>query len=234
MLTIHTDTKIHKMSRDNTPVAFARSGDTVCFETLDCFGCQIQKEDQLLEKLDWSNINPATGPLFIEDAQPGDVLKVEILDIALDDHGVMIDGPSHGVTGQAVTEESLTLGVVNLQPIAIKKWISISDEAIDMTGEQFIKVDTLLIMGLGLVAFIVDTAGGVLFAKFLNLFLKTKMNPMIGAAGISAFPMAGRVVHKMALKEDPQNFLLMQATGVNVSGQIASVIAGGMILNFFG
>ncbi|MBR4278601.1 MAG: sodium ion-translocating decarboxylase subunit beta, partial [Clostridia bacterium] len=68
----------------------------------------------------------------------------------------------------------------------------------------------------------------------LNLFLKTKMNPMIGAAGISAVPMACRVVHKMALKEDPQNFLLMQATGVNVSGQIASVIAGGMILNFFG
>ena len=103
-----------------------------------------------------------------------------------------------------------------------------------MTSQQFIKVDTLLILGLGLVAFIFDTAGGILFAKFLNLFLKTKINPMIGAAGISAFPMAGRVVHKMALKEDPQNFILMQATGVNVSGQIASVIAGGMILNFFG
>ncbi len=106
--------------------------------------------------------------------------------------------------------------------------------ACQMQAEKFLSPATLLIMGLGLVAFIVDTAGGVLFAKFLNLFLKTKMNPMIGAAGISAFPMAGRVVHKMALKEDPQNFLLMQATGVNVSGQIASVIAGGMILNFFG
>ncbi len=106
--------------------------------------------------------------------------------------------------------------------------------AAQMQADQFLSPATLLIMGLGLVAFIVDTAGGVLFAKFLNLFLKTKMNPMIGAAGISAFPMAGRVVHKMALKEDPQNFLLMQATGVNVSGQIASVIAGGMILNFFG
>ena len=106
--------------------------------------------------------------------------------------------------------------------------------AAQMQAEQFLSPATLLIMGLGLVAFIVDTAGGVLFAKFLNLFLKTKINPMIGAAGISAFPMAGRVVHKMALKEDPQNFLLMQATGVNVSGQIASVIAGGMILNFFG
>ena len=105
--------------------------------------------------------------------------------------------------------------------------------AFNMTGAQFLKVDTLLIMGLGLIAFIVDTAGGVLFAKFLNLFLKKKINPMIGAAGISAFPMSGRIVHKMGLKEDPQNFLLMHSIGVNVSGQIASVIAGGIILNFF-
>lgn len=94
------------MSRDNAPVAHAKSGDTVRFETLDCFGCQIQEESQLLGKLDWSNINPATGPLFIEDACPGDVLKVEILDIELDDHGVMVDGPGNGVTGMAVTEES--------------------------------------------------------------------------------------------------------------------------------
>jgi oxaloacetate decarboxylase beta subunit len=105
--------------------------------------------------------------------------------------------------------------------------------AFNMTGAQFLKVDTLLILGLGLIAFIVDTAGGVLFAKFLNLFLKKKINPMIGAAGISAFPMSGRIVHKMGLKEDPQNFLLMHSIGVNVSGQIASVIAGGIILNFF-
>ncbi len=103
--------------------------------------------------------------------------------------------------------------------------------AFNMTAEQFVDLDTLLIMGLGLVAFVVDTAGGVLFAKFLNLFLKKKINPMIGAAGISAFPMSGRIVHKMALKEDPQNFLLMHSIGVNVSGQIASVIAGGIILN---
>ena len=93
--------------------------------------------------------------------------------------------------------------------------------------------DTLLILGLGLIAFIVDTAGGVLFAKFLNLFSKKKINPMIGAAGISAFPMSGRIVHKMGLKEDPQNFLLMHSIGVNVSGQIASVIAGGIILGLF-
>lgn len=105
--------------------------------------------------------------------------------------------------------------------------------AFNMTGDKFIKIDTLLILGLGLVAFIVDTAGGVLFAKFLNLFSKKKINPMIGAAGISAFPMSGRIVHKMGLQEDPQNFLLMHSIGVNVSGQIASVIAGGIILNFF-
>ena len=102
-----------------------------------------------------------------------------------------------------------------------------------MEASEFLQTETLLILGLGLVAFIVDTAGGVLFAKLINLFSKKKINPMIGAAGISAFPMSGRVVHKMGLKEDPQNFLLMHSIGVNVSGQIASVIAGGMILNFF-
>ena len=105
--------------------------------------------------------------------------------------------------------------------------------ASQMVAEKFLRTDTLLILGLGLVAFIMDTAGGVLFAKFLNLFLKKKVNPMIGAAGISAFPMSGRIVHKMGLAEDNQNFLLMHSIGVNVSGQIASVIAGGLILNFF-
>jgi len=105
--------------------------------------------------------------------------------------------------------------------------------ATQMRYDQFLAPETLLILGLGLVAFVVDTAGGVLFAKLLNLFLKKKVNPMIGAAGISAFPMAGRIVHKMGLKEDPQNFLLMHSMGVNVSGQIASVIAGGLILKFF-
>ena len=102
-----------------------------------------------------------------------------------------------------------------------------------MQAENFLRVETLVILGLGLVAFMVDTAGGVLFAKLMNLFSKEKINPMIGAAGISAFPMAGRIVHKMGLKEDPQNFLLMHSMGVNVSGQIASVIAGGLILAFF-
>ena len=105
--------------------------------------------------------------------------------------------------------------------------------ALRMQAAEFLQSETLLILGLGLFAFIFDTAGGVLFAKFLNLFTKKKINPIIGAAGISAFPMSGRVVHKMALKEDPQNFILMHSMGVNVSGQIASVIAGGLILNFF-
>lgn len=104
--------------------------------------------------------------------------------------------------------------------------------AANMAAEQFLKVETLIIMGLGLVAFLFDTAGGVMVAKLINLFLPKgkKLNPMIGAAGISAFPMSSRVIHKMGLKEDPQNFLLMHTVGVNVSGQIASVIAGGLIM----
>ena len=100
-----------------------------------------------------------------------------------------------------------------------------------MQAEQFLSPDTLLILALGLLAFVFDTAGGVLCAKIINLFARTKVNPMIGACGISAFPMSSRVVHKMGLKEDPQNFLLMHAAGVNVGGQIASVIAGGLLLN---
>jgi len=99
-----------------------------------------------------------------------------------------------------------------------------------MQAETFLTPTTLLILGLGLVAFVADTAGGVLFAKFLNLFLKTKINPMIGAAGISAFPMSARVIARMATKEDPQNHILMHAVGANVSGQIASIMAGGLIL----
>ena len=89
---------------------------------------------------------------------------------------------------------------------------------------------TVGIIGLGLIAFIFDTAGGVLFAKLLNLFRKEKINPMIGAAGISAFPMSSRVIQKMAQQEDPTNILLMHAAGANVSGQVASVIAGGLVI----
>ncbi|MBQ2383459.1 MAG: sodium ion-translocating decarboxylase subunit beta [Oscillospiraceae bacterium] len=102
--------------------------------------------------------------------------------------------------------------------------------ASQMKAADFLQVDTLVIIGLGLIAFIFDTFGGVMVAKVMNLFLKEKINPMIGAAGISAFPMSARVVHKMGLEEDNQNFLLMHSIGVNVSGQIASVIAGGLIM----
>ena len=101
-----------------------------------------------------------------------------------------------------------------------------------MNAEEFLQIETLLIMGLGLVAFVFDTFAGVMLAKIINIFSKKKINPMIGAAGISAFPMSARVVHKMGLDEDNQNFLLMHSIGVNVSGQIASVIAGGLILAF--
>lgn len=99
-----------------------------------------------------------------------------------------------------------------------------------MKHTDFLKVETLLIMGMGLVAFVFDTAGGVLFAKLLNLFSKQKVNPMIGAAGISAFPMSSRIVQRMASKEDPQNFILMQAVSANVAGQLGSIMAGGMVL----
>ena len=99
-----------------------------------------------------------------------------------------------------------------------------------MTATEFLRLDTLLILALGLFAFIFDTFGGIMLAKLMNLFMKNKINTMIGASGISAFPMSARVVHKMGRDEDPQNFLLMHSVGVNVSGQIASVIAGGLIL----
>lgn len=100
-----------------------------------------------------------------------------------------------------------------------------------MTAAEFLRPETIFIMGLGLVAFVMDTFGGVMMAKFMNLFLRDKINPMIGAAGISAFPMSARTVNQMGLEEDCTNFLIMHAVGVNVSGQIASVVAGGLILS---
>ncbi len=99
-----------------------------------------------------------------------------------------------------------------------------------MRAESFLRPETLLIMALGLFAFIFNTAGGVLFAKFINLFLKKKINPMLGACGISAFPMSSRVIQKMALKDDPTNIILMHAVSANVSGQLGSVVAGGLVL----
>ena len=99
-----------------------------------------------------------------------------------------------------------------------------------MQAEAFVRLDTLFIMAIGLAAFVFDTIGGVLFAKFLNLFLKHKINPMVGAAGISAFPMSSRVVQKLAQEESPGNVVIMQAAGANVAGQIASAVAGGLLI----
>ena len=100
-----------------------------------------------------------------------------------------------------------------------------------MQAENFVQIETIMIMVIGLFAFVMDTFGGVIFAKIVNLFLKKKINPMIGGAGISAFPMSSRVVQRIAMEEDPSNIILMHAAGANVSGQIASVIAGGMVIN---
>ncbi len=99
-----------------------------------------------------------------------------------------------------------------------------------MKAEGFLRLETLMIMGLGIFAFVFDIIAGVMFTKLINLFSKNKINPMVGAAGISAFPMASRVIQKMGLKEDPTNHLLMHAVGANVSGQIASAVVGGLII----
>jgi hypothetical protein len=125
--------------------------------------------------------------------------------------------------GKAVV---LCLIVANLITLLLGITISFS-----MRADQFVNRNTLIIMGFGLVAFVFDSIAGVMFAKLLNLFSKKKVNPMVGAAGISAFPMSARVIQKMGLEADPQNHLLMHAVGANVAGQIASVLAGGMILN---
>ena len=106
--------------------------------------------------------------------------------------------------------------------------------AVKMQAELFLTPITLIIMALGLFAFVADTIGGVLFVKIMNIFSKDKVNPMIGACGISAFPMSARVVHKMGLAEDPNNHLLMHAAGANVGGQVASVIVGGLLLSLVG
>ncbi len=106
--------------------------------------------------------------------------------------------------------------------------------AFQMQAEKFLSTQTLIILALGLFAFVFDTFGGVMCAKVINLFSKNKINPMVGAAGISAFPMSARVIHKMGLQEDPSNYLLMHAVGANVSGQIASAIVGGLIIGLVG
>ena len=129
-----------------------------------------------------------------------------------------------GVLGNL--SETAQTSLANLITLLLGITISFS-----MRADAFVQLDTIFIMLIGLLAFVFDTIGGVLFAKIVNLFRKDKINPMIGAAGISAFPMSARVVQRMAMKEDPGNILIMQATGANVSGQIASVIAGGLIIS---
>lgn len=116
--------------------------------------------------------------------------------------------------------------LVNLITLLLGITISFS-----MRAEEFVRPETLLIMLIGLLAFVFDTVGGVLFVKLINLFLKEKLNPMVGAAGISAFPMSSRVVQKLAQTENPGNVILMHAAGANVSGQIASVVAGGLVIS---
>lgn len=130
---------------------------------------------------------------------------------------------------EAGVVERLSKGAQNELANIVTLLLGISIGAV-MTANEFLDNRTLMILGMGIIAFVFDTAGGVLFAKFLNLFLTNKINPMIGACGISAFPMSGRVVYKMGLAEDPHNHLLMHAISCNVGGQLGSVIAGGLIL----
>ena len=108
--------------------------------------------------------------------------------------------------------------------------------AATMTGEKFVNTDTLVIIAMGLVAFVLDTASGIITAKILNIFLPRgkRINPMVGAAGISAFPMSARTIQQLGQKADPGNYLLMHAVGANVAGQIGSVLAGGVLLAFLG
>ena len=129
--------------------------------------------------------------------------------------------------------ERLSRGAQNELANIVTLLLGISISA-TMTGEQFLRADTLVVIAMGLVAFIFDTAGGVITAKVMNLFLKEKINPFIGAAGISAFPMASRVVQRMGQEYDRGNHLLMHAAGANVAGQIGSVLAGGLLLSFIG
>jgi oxaloacetate decarboxylase beta subunit len=99
-----------------------------------------------------------------------------------------------------------------------------------MVGEKFLQMQTLAILGIGLLAFILDTAGGVLFGKLMYVLSGKKFNPLIGAAGISAFPMSARIVQRLGQEYDFENFLLMHAMGANAAGQLSSVIAGGVVL----
>ena len=124
--------------------------------------------------------------------------------------------------------ETASKTLTNLVTILLGLTISFT-----MVAEKFVTIDTIKIMGLGLFAFVFDTVFGIFFVKIINLFTKKKINPMVGAAGISAFPMASRIVHQMGVKEDKSNYLLMHAASANIAGQVASAIAGGIVLTLF-
>ena len=102
------------------------------------------------------------------------------------------------------------------------------------TAKNFLNPSTLLILAMGVIAFGLGTAGGVLLAKLMNVFSKEKVNPLIGSAGVSAVPMAARVSQVVGQKEDPSNFLLMHAMGPNVAGVIGSAVAAGVLMSLFG
>lgn len=109
MIRISKRNIIYAMSPNHAPIAHVPSGETVIFETCDCFEDQIQTEDTVFSELDWNKVNPATGPIFVEGAQPGDILKVKIQKIEIDDHGVMVTGPGLGVIGDQLTENKIRI-----------------------------------------------------------------------------------------------------------------------------
>ena len=129
MLRINRDTVVYAMSPDNPPAARAKDGDTILFETQDCFSGQLQRETDQLGTLDWSRINPATGPVYIEGAQPGDTLKVEILRIDLAPQAATVESPDSGVTGLAAKEEHTKILPVGEGKVVFNEAITLPESA---------------------------------------------------------------------------------------------------------
>ena len=127
MLTIKRDTVVYAMSAKNAPAAHAASGDTILFETMDCFSGQIMKESDCLGTLDWDRINPATGPVFIDGAEPGDTLKVEILRIDLAPRAAMVESPDSGITGLAAAEEHTKILHVGAGKVAFNDKVTLPE-----------------------------------------------------------------------------------------------------------
>jgi oxaloacetate decarboxylase beta subunit len=185
--------------------------------------CTTEKERKIRMKYNPKNVSRLTRILFpiITTVIAGLVAPASIALVGFLMFGNLIR--ECGVLGSL--SDTAQKDLVNLITLLLGITIAAS-----MKADLFVSLDTMKIMGLGLMAFVFDTVAGVSFAKLMNLFLKEKVNPMVGAAGISAFPMSSRVIQKMGLEADPHNHLLMHAVGANVSGQIASVIAGGVII----